>query len=84
MPCDPTHTRFSHNNWTKDHEGVTKRSDDAKGLGFLPKSWIVERTFGWLGKYRRLSKDYKSLSVSSVAIIQITMTNLILHRLSSG
>jgi putative transposase len=63
---------------------VVKRSDDRKGFVVLPKRWIVERTFGWLGRYRRLSKDYESLVASSVAMIQIAMTNLMLHRLSPG
>ena len=36
---------------------VVKRSDDIKGFAVLPKRWIVERTFGRLGRYRRLSKD---------------------------
>lgn len=44
----------------------------------------VERTFGWLGKYRRLSKDYESRVESSTAMIQIAMTNLMLHRISPG
>ena len=39
---------------------VVKRSDDIKGFEVLPKRWIVERTFGWLGRYRRLSKDYET------------------------
>jgi len=63
---------------------IVKRSDDRKGFVVLPKRWIVERTFGWLGRYRRLSKDYESLATSSVAMIQIAMTNLMLHRLRPG
>lgn len=63
---------------------IVKRSDDRKGFVVLPKRWIVERTFGWLGKYRRLSKDYESKVSSSVAMIQIAMTNLMLHRLIPG
>ena len=39
---------------------VVKRSDDVKGFVVLPKRWIVERTFGWLGRYRRLGKDYET------------------------
>jgi putative transposase len=50
----------------------------------LPKRWIVERTFAWLGKYRRLSKDYEALSPSSECMILLAMINLMLHRLSPG
>ena len=49
-----------------------------------PKRWIVERTFAWLGKYRRLSKDYETHPECSEAMILIAMTNLMLHRLSPG
>jgi len=63
---------------------IVKRSDDVKGFEVLPKRWIVERTFAWLGRYRRLSKDYESLVTSSIAMIQIAMTNLMLHRLHPG
>lgn len=63
---------------------VVKRSDDMKGFTVLPKRWIVERTFGWLGRYRRLSKDYETKPQSSVAMIQLAMINLMVHRLVSG
>ena len=63
---------------------VVKRSDDVKGFEVLPKRWIVERTFGWLGRYRRLSKDYETKPQSSIAMIQLAMTNLMLHRLRPG
>ena len=50
----------------------------------LAKRWIVERTFAWLGKYRRLSKDYETLPECSEAMILIAMINLMVHRLSPG
>ena len=59
---------------------IVKRSDFKKFV-VLPKRWIVERTFGWFSKYRRLSKDYESLPASSETMIHIAMINLMLHRL---
>lgn len=55
-----------------------------EGFAVLPKRWIVERTLSWLGKYRRLSKDYESLAESSESMILISMINLMLHRLEPG
>ena len=63
---------------------IVKRSDDMVGFKVLPKRWIVERTFGWLGRYRRHSKDYEALTDSSEAMIRISMINLMLHRLNPG
>ena len=60
---------------------VVKRNADLKGFAVLPKRWIVERTFAWLGQYRRLSKDYESLTSSSVTMIQLVMINLMIHRI---
>ena len=50
----------------------------------LPQRWIVERTFSWLGEYRRLSKGYETLTESSASMILIAMTNLMVHRLCPG
>jgi putative transposase len=61
---------------------IVKRSDDVKGFAVLPKRWIVERTFGWLGRYRRLSKDYEQLTDNSEAIVLIAMINLMSKRLA--
>ena len=61
---------------------IVKRSE--AGFAVLPKRWIVERTFAWLGKYRRLSKDYETLTESSESMIRIAMINLMVHRLAKG
>jgi putative transposase len=50
------------------------------GFVVQPKRWIVERTFGWLNWYRRLSKDYEELPETSEVIILIAMTHLMLQR----
>lgn len=61
---------------------ITKRSDTLKGFVVIPKRWIVERTFGWLNRYRRLSKDYELLPATSTAMIQVTMIHLMIRRLA--
>ncbi len=63
---------------------IVRRNDDLKGFQVLPKRWIVEQTFAWLGRYRRLSKDDESLVTSIIAIIQFAMTTFMLHRLQPG
>jgi len=61
---------------------IVKRSDAQKGFPVLPHRWIVERTFAWLGRYRRLSKDYEYLPETSEAFIKIAMIHLMLRRLA--
>lgn len=63
---------------------TVKRSGDVRGFKVLAKRWIVERAFSWVGRYRRLSKDYESLSVSSGTMIHLAMVNLMLHRMPPG
>lgn len=60
---------------------ITKRSDQEKGFKVVPKRWVVERTFGWLGRYRRLSKDYEKLTETSEAMIQMAMIHIMVRRL---
>ena len=71
--------------WVKQATGwilqIIKRSDDQKGFVVLAKRWIVERTFGWFGRYRRLSKDYEEQPQSSEAMVYITMIQVMLKRL---
>ena len=62
---------------------IIKRSDHAKGFVLLPKRWVVERTFGWFGKYRRLSKDYEYLTASSEAMIYVAMIHLMVRRIEA-
>lgn len=54
-----------------------------KGFRLLPKRWIVERTFGWLSKQRRLSKDYEALCETSEAMVYAGMIRLMVVRLDS-
>ena len=58
------------------------RPVEAKGFVVLPKRWIVERTFAWLTRYRRLSKDYERLTENSEAVIYIAMIELMSKRLA--
>jgi putative transposase len=72
--------------WVKSECGwdlrVIKRSDKTKrGFERLPKRWVVERTFAWLGRYRRLSKDYEVLTETSEAMIRLAMIHVMVRRL---
>lgn len=61
---------------------IVKRSDAAKGFNVLPKRWIVERTFGWLGRCRRLAKDFENLARSHAAFLILAMIRLMLRRIT--
>jgi putative transposase len=63
---------------------IVKRSEGATGFVILPKRWIVERTFGWLSKYRRLAKDYEETRRSSEAWIRLAMIRLMARRLATS
>ena len=62
---------------------IVSRDPQSKGFVVLPKRWVVERTFGWFGRCRRLSKDYEYLPESGEAWIHWAMTRLMLRRLTS-
>ncbi|CAN5298302.1 hypothetical protein BH18ACT10_BH18ACT10_15860 [soil metagenome] len=57
---------------------------EAKGLEVLPKRWIVERTFGWLRRDRRLAKDYERKVQTSETLIEVAMIRLMLRRLAKA
>jgi putative transposase len=62
---------------------VVKREPGKQGWQLLSKRWIVERTYGWLGRYRSLSKEYDYLPQSSESRIYLAMTHRMLCRLAS-
>lgn len=61
---------------------VVKRPEGTKGFAVLPRRWVVERTFGWFGRSRRLGKDYEQLPETSEAMIYAAMVRLMLKRLA--
>jgi putative transposase len=65
--------------WTLE---IVKRTDDRLGFQVLPHRWVVERTFGWLNRWRRLSKDYEQLPQTSEAMIYATMSLLMTRSLA--
>ena len=64
--------------WTLE---IVKKSAAETGFKLLPRRWVVERTLAWLGRSRRLSKDYEELTDNSEAMLQIAMIQMMLHRL---
>ena len=72
--------------WCEEQGGweleVVERDRGTKGFEVLPKRWIVERTFGWLRKDRRLAKDYERKVQTSEALIEVAMIRLVLRRLA--
>jgi putative transposase len=54
--------------WTVE---VVRRPPDAKGFTVLPRRWVVERSFGWFGRYRRLCRDFEHTTVSSEAMVYL-------------
>lgn len=71
--------------WAREHGWdleVVERPPGQKGFVTLPRRWVVERTFAWLGLCRRLSKDYEVLPESSEAWVKLAMIGLMLRRLT--
>ena len=61
---------------------IVKRTDDMKGFVVLPRRWVVERTFSWFGRNRRLNKDYKNLADTLAAFSTMACIQLALRRLA--
>lgn len=61
---------------------IVKRNDDVKGFKLLPHRWVVERTFAWVGRFRRMSKDYEFHPETSESMIYLAMINLMVRRLA--
>ena len=61
---------------------IVKRTDDRKGFVVLPRQWVVERTFSWFGRNRRLAKDYENLAESLTAFVTLAAIQFAIRRLA--
>jgi transposase len=60
---------------------IVKRSDQAKGFELVPKRWVVERSFAWLNRCRRLAKDWENLNRNALAFLRLASIRLMLRKL---
>ena len=60
---------------------IVKRSDGVRGFVILPKRWLVERSFAWLNRCRRLAKDWECLSRNALAFLRLSSIRLMLRKL---
>ena len=85
---DSAYGRSGLPDWVKETFGwilqTVLRPANVRGFVILPKRWIVERTFAWLARYRRHSKDYEKTIASSEALTYIAMINLMSRRLANA
>ena len=61
---------------------IVRRSDKATGFEVIPRRWVVERTFGWMIRWRRLVRDYEKRLDVSEAMIHVAMGALLLRRVA--
>lgn len=61
---------------------IVKRTDGMKGFVLLPRRWVVERTFSWFGRNRRLAKDFENLADTLAAFVTIASIQLAIRRLA--
>ncbi len=83
--ADSKYHNYALYDWIKVHRrpykvAVVNRPPGAEGWVKLPKRWVVERTFAWLGRYRRLSKDYERLAETSEAMVSVSAIHHMLRR----
>jgi len=74
--------------WAKKHLDITvevvQKLVDQVGFVVLPRRWVVERTLAWLGRYRRLSKDYEHHALCSESHVYIASIDLLLNTLTKA
>lgn len=74
--------------WVKEHFNIildiVEKDPALKGFHVLPRRWVVERTFAWFGRFRRLSKDYERCPTSSEATVYIASIHTMMRRLASA
>jgi putative transposase len=61
---------------------IVKRSDDMKGFVLLPRRWVVERTFSWFGRNRRLAKDWENLAAALQTFVVLASIQIAIRRLA--
>ena len=61
---------------------IVKRCDTMKGFAVLPRRWVVERTFSWFGRNRRLAKDFENLAETLTTFVTLACIQLALRRLA--
>ncbi len=61
---------------------IVKRTDDMKGFVVLPRRWVIERTFSWFGRNRRLAKDFENLAETLAAFVAIASIQIAVRRLA--
>jgi putative transposase len=84
--ADSKYHNYSLYAWVDQHADyklhIVRRPQEAKGFVLMPNRWVAERTFAWLGRARRLSKDYEKLNETSEAMIKISGIHMMLNRLA--
>ena len=63
---------------------IVERSPTAVGFEVLPKRWIVERTFAWISRFRRLARDFERYARTVAAFIRLAMIRIMLRRLAAA